>query len=582
MVNSIDLDVFSPNSVSDSVSSSSSTSGTNYQQTRTGGFYSLQSMLQMQLTQKLMSGSKLLQTGNPMYDMIITTFLQTFIIGAVGIAMSQLGSIGSSISKTMTNSPGRLYQILRKVCYFIWTKILRQRLRKKYYKNVDIPCISDTKQVNELYKAVFWFLTNSVNVDYLHEPFLQFFFDQKMTLDTAEKVKNNMNIHKILTQRTNKTLIYKNHKITYQLSTELITVYSDKDRKRENFKINISCYIDEFQKEDILESFCQHCITEYLKHLTSDSWVQLVYTNKDSKWESSPSNNTRKIDTIILKDSLKESINNDLQLFLNSEEWYKERDIPYTRGYMFYGLPGGGKTSMIKGMSLYCKRHIHFLMLSEVKSDSELIDLLKNINYKDTILVIEDIDATLSVVKSREETESPNEQEVGQLNDQDLDGFEHFDGLTLEEKMMIQKSRSIQQQQHSSLTKKKEVSRVTLSGLLNAIDGVFSCNGRILIITTNHPEILDSALIRPGRIDSKYLFDNCDRNQIKGLYQMFFNETVDEGLLSNIKDREYSPAHITSVFLRYRNNPSEALLHLDDSETKIVIPKLTDSNYSKN
>ena len=124
------------------------------------------------------------------------------------------------------------------------------------------------------------------------------------------------------------------------------------------------------------------------------------------------------------------------------------------------------------------------------------------------------------------------------------------------------------------IIKKKIKSTLTLSGLLNAIDGVFSCHGRILIMTTNHPEVLDEALIRPGRIDGKYLFDNCDKSQIKELYEMFFNRPSNINQIHKITNQEYSPAHITSVFLRYRNKADEALIHLDDIETKIVIMPL--------
>jgi chaperone BCS1 len=89
-------------------------------------------------------------------------------------------------------------------------------------------------------------------------------------------------------------------------------------------------------------------------------------------------------------------------------------------------------------------------------------------------------------------------------------------------------------------------------------------------MSTNHPEILDSALIRPGRIDCKFLFDNCDSEQIGKLYEMFFNQEMSElnklqlELLSSKKN--YSPAHITSIFLRYRNNPEVVLEHLDEDD----------------
>ena len=42
---------------------------------------------------------------------------------------------------------------------------------------------------------------------------------------------------------------------------------------------------------------------------------------------------------------------------------------------------------------------------------------------------------------------------------------------------------------------------LNLAGLLNVLDGVVDTPERILIMTSNHPEKLDPALVRPGRID---------------------------------------------------------------------------------
>jgi hypothetical protein len=67
------------------------------------------------------------------------------------------------------------------------------------------------------------------------------------------------------------------------------------------------------------------------------------------------------------------------------------------------------------------------------------------------------------------------------------------------------------------------------------------------------------------------LFDYCNKNQIKELFQMYFNIPLDDKYLENVQNEIYSPAHITSVFLRYRNQPFEALKHLDDQITKITL-----------
>ena len=68
---------------------------------------------------------------------------------------------------------------------------------------------------------------------------------------------------------------------------------------------------------------------------------------------------------------------------------------------VYFFFPGTGKTSMIKELSNYCKRYIHYLILNETKSYNELFELFKQINYKETILVIEDIDCMTKIIKYR-------------------------------------------------------------------------------------------------------------------------------------------------------------------------------------
>lgn len=572
MTTKISVDPMTPNSFNDALHTPIGAGSANPTTQPQYNMYNLQNMMQMQVLNKVMTNLSFIQTGDPMFDTIIATVAQTLIIGMVTLMVTQLGTFINFSKDKMTKLFFFIFYGIPSLFSYVYRKFKKQR--KIIKRNVDIPYISDTRQINELYKAVFWYLTNDKEITYLHEPYLQYVFDKKITVDTREQVKKNLAIHKILTQQKTKDIEYKNHKIKYSLSTELITVYTDKDRKRENFKVSLTTEVDECEQSDILEQFCQHCLVEYINNLTSNTWQQLIYTNKNGEWSIAPSNNTRKLDTIILKKGLKEEIKNDLQLFLNSEEWYKERDIPYTRGYLFYGYPGTGKTSMIKGVSMYCKRHIHYLMLSEVKSDSELLDLFKKINYKDTVLVIEDIDAMAEIVKSRELKEEKQKEKIEDSSDES----DNEDSKKKKNKKKDSKDKSGEYLDNSS---NANTQHLTLSGLLNALDGVFACNGRILIMTTNHPEVLDSALIRPGRVDSKYLFDNCNKDQIKGLYEMFFNQPADDDQINKIINDEYSPAHITSVFLRYRNNPKEALLHLDDIERKIVITPLVKQNTPK-
>src|SRR5690606_38276676 len=64
---------------------------------------------------------------------------------------------------------------------------------------------------------------------------------------------------------------------------------------------------------------------------------------------------------------------------------------------------------------------------------------------------------------------------------------------------------------------------LTFSGLLNAIDGISAKEGRILVLTTNHPEVLDPALVRPGRVDRKFEVGYCRPTEAAALYARFFD-----------------------------------------------------------
>ena len=71
-------------------------------------------------------------------------------------------------------------------------------------------------------------------------------------------------------------------------------------------------------------------------------------------------------------------------------------------------------------------------------------------------------------------------------------------------------------------------SRITLSGLLNALDGVAAQEGRILFATTNKYNSLDPALCRPGRMDLHIEFKLASKYQAQELYRCFYIPDADE------------------------------------------------------
>ncbi len=107
---------------------------------------------------------------------------------------------------------------------------------------------------------------------------------------------------------------------------------------------------------------------------------------------------------------------------------------------------------------------------------------------------------------------------------------------------------------------------ITLSFLLNLLDGVLETPNRILIITSNYPERLDKALIRPGRIDLNIHFDNADIGMIMEMFRHFYDldkDSVDKLKLNPGLDKLLTPAEVIAVLCNNYKNASDAVAGLN-------------------
>ena len=258
----------------------------------------------------------------------------------------------------------------------------------------------------------------------------------------------------------------------------------------------------------------------------------------------------------------KDDVVKRLDFFSQNKEWYKKRGIPYTMGFLFYGAPGCGKTSTIKAIANHTQRHIVSVPLNKIKTAKELLNVFYNVrmNYKDIPLnqrlyVLEDIDAADLKDVVGERGKSEEKKEGGEEGDKEKEDSDS--GVDMNLLQLLKSSATM-----GPLDKWK-TNKLTLATLLEVLDGVMEMDGRMLIITTNYPERLDKALIRPGRIDMKVKFGLCTADNIVQMYKHYFETELPTSFdRSRLQDDVYSPAEVTQVFLNNMHKPEEGLEQL--------------------
>ncbi|KAG8950019.1 hypothetical protein FRC04_008098 [Tulasnella sp. 424] len=229
--------------------------------------------------------------------------------------------------------------------------------------------------------------------------------------------------------------------------------------------------------------------------------VAIYIADNYNNWRWSGSRPKRPMSSIILEPGVKEMLIEDAKDFLTSEDWYAARGIPFRRGYLLHGAPGSGKTSLIHAVAGALGLDIYVISLSRKGlDDASLNELICDLPAR-SIALMEDIDAAFTHGVSRD----------------GVDGVDESDGG------------SAPSMESSSGT------GVTLSGLLGAIDGVAAQEGRILFATTNRYQVLDAALVRPGRLDLHVEFKLATSWQAEEIFKCFYPAT------ENISDNSEEP-----------------------------------------
>lgn len=212
-----------------------------------------------------------------------------------------------------------------------------------------------------------------------------------------------------------------------------------------------------------------------------------------------------------------------VNFFLNNKDWYDTRGIPYQLGILLSGIPGSGKTSIIRALANLTKRHIVNVNFANIQTTTQLKNLFFNeklvcgeeaitIPVEQRIYVLEEIDTIGDIVKQR--------------------------GTKVDPKSVLP-------------------DELTLGEILTVLDGTQEVPGRIIVMTSNCPDELDRALIRPGRVDVCEHFDYAERELIVEMYESFFDKKFPQEFVEKLPNKKFTAAEVSQKMFGFFNNSVE-------------------------
>ena len=478
-----------------------------------------------------------IKIGNPIIDMIVTSIF----LSLITILLKKLNNYYLKLNLDMINVADIFYK----------KNIITYQGTICTGNSAYDGSMCRTPSFSDSFKALLYFIIQSIENNKSINEITEYIIEQKNIFnDSSMNDKSNNTSCYMVTQHKQFILC---EKLDLHIKVNIETLLSGSEdkstakRQYDTITITIFSYKSNL---NTIKNYVDNLTNKYLAFIENSrknklfiyTLIKAQYAKKSFElWNEIQFLSTRSFSNIFFKE--KNDIIKKIDFFLHNKQWFYDKGIPYSLGIGTYGPPGTGKTSIIKSIANYTNRNIIVISLKMIKTKIQLNNIFfeefynennKNvIGFDKKIIVFEDIDCIGDIVLDRNLKSVKNEK-----NDD------------INEKI----SKKIDEKISETISVFNENDLITLDDILNLWDGIRETSGRIMIISSNYYHKLDSALVRPGRIDITLELSYVSHQVIKEMYKHFFEEEMDDNILQNIKEDFYTPAEITNIYMNSNNN----------------------------